>query len=72
MVLRYLKVSSGKGVHIIRCPYVSLEAFVDEDWLKWVITRNTISMSSAEAEYRAMASATSEVVWVLKFLQDLD
>ncbi|GKB92470.1 ribonuclease H-like domain-containing protein [Tanacetum coccineum] len=31
-VLRYLKGSLGKGVHIVRCPKVSLETFVDGDW----------------------------------------
>nr|GEX83657.1 ribonuclease H-like domain-containing protein [Tanacetum cinerariifolium] len=35
---------------------------------KWV----TLCKSSAEAEYKAMASATCEVMWVLKVLQDLD
>ncbi|GJZ86700.1 hypothetical protein Tco_0658310 [Tanacetum coccineum] len=87
-VLRYFKGSSGKGVHIVRCPKVSLETFVDADWAKCLLTRksitgfclflngslvswkskkqNTFSKYSAEAKYRAMASATSETVWVLK------
>ncbi|GJS62449.1 ribonuclease H-like domain-containing protein [Tanacetum coccineum] len=34
-------------------------------------TTNTISKSSSEAEYRALASVTSEVIWVLKVLKDL-
>ncbi|GKA11825.1 ribonuclease H-like domain-containing protein [Tanacetum coccineum] len=34
--------------------------------------QNTLSKSSAEAEYRAIASATSEIVWILKILQDLN
>nr|GFB20153.1 retrovirus-related Pol polyprotein from transposon TNT 1-94 [Tanacetum cinerariifolium]GFB31648.1 retrovirus-related Pol polyprotein from transposon TNT 1-94 [Tanacetum cinerariifolium] len=32
----------------------------------------TLSKSSAEAEYRAIASVTAETVWILKFLQDLN
>ncbi|GJZ31830.1 putative RNA-directed DNA polymerase [Tanacetum coccineum] len=32
---------------------------------------NTISKSSSEAEYRALASVTSEVIWILKVLKDL-
>ncbi|GKD36347.1 hypothetical protein Tco_1251856 [Tanacetum coccineum] len=33
--------------------------------------QNTLSKSSTEAEYRAFASVTSEVIWILKFLKDL-
>ncbi|GKE43034.1 ribonuclease H-like domain-containing protein, partial [Tanacetum coccineum] len=34
--------------------------------------QNTLSKSSAEAEYKAIASATSEIFWILKILQDLN
>ncbi|GKB77072.1 hypothetical protein Tco_0943967, partial [Tanacetum coccineum] len=33
--------------------------------------QNTISKSSTKAEYRALASVTSEVIWILKILKDL-
>ncbi|GKE63013.1 ribonuclease H-like domain-containing protein [Tanacetum coccineum] len=33
--------------------------------------QNTISKSSTEAEYRALAYVTSEVIWILKILKDL-
>ncbi|GKC77206.1 ribonuclease H-like domain-containing protein [Tanacetum coccineum] len=33
--------------------------------------QNTLSKSSTEAEYRALASVTSEVIWILKNLKDL-
>nr|GEU84567.1 ribonuclease H-like domain-containing protein [Tanacetum cinerariifolium] len=34
--------------------------------------QNTLSKSSTEVEYRAFASVTSEVIWVLKNLKDLN
>ncbi|GKC89966.1 ribonuclease H-like domain-containing protein [Tanacetum coccineum] len=34
--------------------------------------QNTLAKSLAEAEYRAMASVTSEVTWILKVLKDLE
>ncbi|GJW40984.1 hypothetical protein Tco_0066829, partial [Tanacetum coccineum] len=34
--------------------------------------QHTIAKSSAEAEYRAMPSVTSEVTWILKILIDLE
>ncbi|GKE71132.1 ribonuclease H-like domain-containing protein [Tanacetum coccineum] len=93
-VLRYLKGNHGKGVHIVRQPKASLEAFVDADWAKCLITKksvtgfciklngsliswkskkqHTLSKSSAEAEYKAMALVTSEVIWILKVLKDLE
>ncbi|GKB99374.1 ribonuclease H-like domain-containing protein [Tanacetum coccineum] len=95
-VLRYLKSSPGIGIHIFdqANPNFSLEAFVDADWAKCIITRksvtgfciklngslvswkskkqNTLSKSTVEAEYRAMASVTLEIVWILKILKDLN
>ncbi|GKA70673.1 hypothetical protein Tco_0776812 [Tanacetum coccineum] len=34
--------------------------------------QNTLSKSSTEAEYRTLASVTSEVIWILKILKDLN
>ncbi|GKD71707.1 hypothetical protein Tco_1325797, partial [Tanacetum coccineum] len=93
-VLRYLKGNLRKGIHIVKQPKASFEAFVDADWAKCIITRkfvtsfciklngsliswkikkqNTLSKTSAEAEYRAMASVTFEITWILKILKDLE
>ncbi|GJY17476.1 ribonuclease H-like domain-containing protein [Tanacetum coccineum] len=76
-VSRCMKSNPGKGVHIVRQPKASLEAFVDADWAKCLITyksvtgfciklngsliswkskkQHTLSKSSVEAEYKAMA-----------------
>ncbi|GJZ72785.1 ribonuclease H-like domain-containing protein, partial [Tanacetum coccineum] len=58
--ISYLKGSPGKCIHKIKCTNTSLEVFVDADWAKCVITRKVI------------ASATSETVWILKILKDLN
>ncbi|GJV95923.1 hypothetical protein Tco_1547500 [Tanacetum coccineum] len=34
--------------------------------------QNTLSKSSTEAKYKALASVTSEVIWILKILKDLN
>ncbi|GJX74182.1 ribonuclease H-like domain-containing protein [Tanacetum coccineum] len=93
-MLRYLKGSPGKGIHITKSANTSLVVFVDADWAKFVVTRksvtgfcifvnaslvswkskkqNTLFKSYAEAKYRAIASATSKTVWILKKLKDLN
>ncbi|GJV38731.1 ribonuclease H-like domain-containing protein [Tanacetum coccineum] len=46
--------------------------FINDNLISWKSKKqNTISKSSSEAEYRALASVTSEVIWVLKVLKDL-
>ncbi|GJW05787.1 ribonuclease H-like domain-containing protein [Tanacetum coccineum] len=58
-ILRYLKGSPGLGIHITKASGMYLKAYSDADWAKCV------------AEYKALASVTSEVIWVLKVLKDL-
>ncbi|GJU00031.1 putative RNA-directed DNA polymerase [Tanacetum coccineum] len=46
--------------------------FLNGNLVSWKSKKqNTLSKSSAEAEYRALASVTSEVTWILKILKDL-
>ncbi|GKC52068.1 putative RNA-directed DNA polymerase [Tanacetum coccineum] len=46
--------------------------FMNGDLVSWKSKKqNTLSKSSSEAEYRALASVISEVVWILKILKDL-
>nr|GEU36668.1 reverse transcriptase domain-containing protein [Tanacetum cinerariifolium] len=42
-VLRYLKSNPGKGVHIVRQPKASLEAFVDADWANCLATTKSVT-----------------------------
>ncbi|GJU80185.1 ribonuclease H-like domain-containing protein [Tanacetum coccineum] len=56
-VLRYLKSNPGK----------------DGSLVSWKSKKqNTLSKSSAEAEYRAIASVTPEIIWIHKILKDLE
>ncbi|GJU00702.1 ribonuclease H-like domain-containing protein [Tanacetum coccineum] len=68
-ILRYLKSCPGLGIHIARTSGMFLNAYSDADWANK--KQNTLSKSSTEAEYRALASVTSEVIWILKILKDL-
>ncbi|GJY04153.1 ribonuclease H-like domain-containing protein [Tanacetum coccineum] len=46
--------------------------FLNNSLVSWKSKKqNTLSKSSTEAEYRAFASVTGEVIWILKFLKDL-
>ncbi|GJW35938.1 ribonuclease H-like domain-containing protein [Tanacetum coccineum] len=69
-ILRYLKGCPDLGIHIVKESGMSLTAFSDADWAK--CKQKTLSKSSTKAEYRAFASVTSEVIWVLKILKDLN
>ncbi|GJX04637.1 ribonuclease H-like domain-containing protein [Tanacetum coccineum] len=42
-VLRYLEGNPGKGVHMVKKPKASLEAFVDADWAKCLVTRKSVT-----------------------------
>ncbi|GJV23341.1 ribonuclease H-like domain-containing protein [Tanacetum coccineum] len=83
-ILRYLKGCPGLGIHIVKESGMSLTAFSDANWAKYVVTRKSVTgycvflnnslvswkskkqktlfKSSTEAEYRAIASVTSEVI----------
>ncbi|GJZ17744.1 ribonuclease H-like domain-containing protein, partial [Tanacetum coccineum] len=67
-VLRYLKDNSSKGIHIVKQPKASLEAFTNANWAKCLITRKTV----IGFYIKAMTSVTSEITWVLKILKDLE
>ncbi|GJV43292.1 ribonuclease H-like domain-containing protein, partial [Tanacetum coccineum] len=63
----------GLGIHIIKDSCMNLKAFSDADWAKCKNKKqDTLSKSSTEAEYKALALVTSEVIWILNFLKDLE
>ncbi|GJV99396.1 ribonuclease H-like domain-containing protein [Tanacetum coccineum] len=68
-ILRYLKSCPGLRILIVKNFGKNLFAYFDADWANK--KHNTLSKSSIEAEYRALASVTSEVIWILKILKDL-
>ncbi|GJW86918.1 putative RNA-directed DNA polymerase [Tanacetum coccineum] len=46
--------------------------FLNNSFVSWKSKKQyTLSKSSTEAEYRALTSVTTEVIWILKFLKDL-
>jgi hypothetical protein len=47
--------------------------FVDENIITWKSNKqNVVARSSAEAEYRAMVSTASELMWIKQLLTDLN
>ncbi|GJT29627.1 putative reverse transcriptase domain-containing protein [Tanacetum coccineum] len=58
-ILKNLKGCPGLGIHIVKTFGMFLNAYSDADWANK--KHNTLSKSSAEAEYRALALVTSVV-----------
>ncbi|XP_070020549.1 secreted RxLR effector protein 161-like [Nicotiana sylvestris] len=55
-ILRYIKSAPGKGGNLV----------------SWKSKKqNVVAQSSAEAEYRAMAMATCELIWIKQLLKEL-
>ncbi|KAI3729444.1 hypothetical protein L6452_18102 [Arctium lappa] len=67
-LLRYLKEKPGSGVFYSSESSLQIQAYCDSDWGKCMDSRR----SSTESEYRAMAVATCELVWIKQLLKDLD
>ncbi|GJY58004.1 ribonuclease H-like domain-containing protein [Tanacetum coccineum] len=66
---KYLKLTSG---YVTKRSVSGYCVFVNGNLVSWKSKKQaTLSKSSVEAEYRAMASATCEIMWIVKFLKDL-
>nr|GEV31552.1 ribonuclease H-like domain-containing protein [Tanacetum cinerariifolium] len=60
-LLKYLKLAPSFGVQFVkRHSGFDIKAFFDADWAK------------SEAEYRSMAAATCEIMWIVKIMFDLN
>lgn len=85
-ILRYLKGTLTHGLQLCTSSTLSLQAFSDADWaggrkqdivlgpnlLSWSSKKQpTVAKSSTEAEYRALAMATAELLWIQSLLRSL-
>ncbi|GKA86170.1 ribonuclease H-like domain-containing protein [Tanacetum coccineum] len=69
-LVKYLKLAPDSGINFTKSnTKFNVIAYFDSDSANK--KKATLFKSSAEAEYRAMTSATCEVIWVLKILKDL-
>jgi len=78
-ILKYIKEASSLGLfshpavlHISRQFVTGFSVYIGNSRISWKSKKQgTISKSSCEAEYRAMATVTCEIQWLVYLLQDL-
>ncbi|CAN6713480.1 unnamed protein product [Malus baccata var. baccata] len=86
-ILRYLKASVGRGILMTKNDSTAIIGYTDVDWaghfldhksttggnlVTWRSKKQSVvAYSSAEAEYRAMASTACELIWLKSLLFDL-
>uniref|UniRef100_A0A2N9HNV7 Integrase catalytic domain-containing protein n=1 Tax=Fagus sylvatica TaxID=28930 RepID=A0A2N9HNV7_FAGSY len=68
-ILRYLKGTLFHGLHFSSQSSLILQAYSDADWAGDPTDRR--STTGTEAEYRALADTTAELLWLRWLLQDL-
>uniref|UniRef100_A0A2N9FB11 Integrase catalytic domain-containing protein n=1 Tax=Fagus sylvatica TaxID=28930 RepID=A0A2N9FB11_FAGSY len=68
-ILRYLKGTLFHGLHFSSQSSLTLQAYSDADWAGDPTDRR--STTGTEAEYRALADTTAELLWLRWLLQDL-
>nr|GEZ55351.1 putative reverse transcriptase, RNA-dependent DNA polymerase, Gag-polypeptide of LTR copia-type [Tanacetum cinerariifolium] len=80
-VLKYLKSAPGAGIVYTKFIIRSINAYADLDWAKCKMTRRSVldldwakckMTRRSVSEYRSMASATCEVMLIVKILKDLN
>uniref|UniRef100_A0A2N9FNI5 Reverse transcriptase Ty1/copia-type domain-containing protein n=1 Tax=Fagus sylvatica TaxID=28930 RepID=A0A2N9FNI5_FAGSY len=68
-ILQYIKGTFFHGLHFSAQSSLELHAYADADWAEDPTDRR--STTSTEAEYRALADATSELLWLRWLLADM-
>ena len=62
----------GQGIPLIAGPLQVIAFFLGSSLISWRSKKQTfVTHSSTEAEYRAFADTTSELLWLRWFLKDL-
>uniref|UniRef100_A0A3Q7GG86 Reverse transcriptase Ty1/copia-type domain-containing protein n=1 Tax=Solanum lycopersicum TaxID=4081 RepID=A0A3Q7GG86_SOLLC len=78
-VMKYIKREPGLGILLSSRQSNKLSVYSDADWTSCPNTRRSVSgflikhvsRSSTEADYRSMANAVSELVWIIAILKEL-
>ena len=64
--------SDWAGCHDTRRSIIGFSVYLDNSIISWRLKKQpTLSHSSSEAEYQALASTTCELQWLTYLLQDL-